>query len=415
MSNSSILENLKLSKVSINGIDVQKEHIYNIEIFESLMQPGITGYIDILDFQAIVELGHIFANDNLDLEFNVSSDNKKPLINKFKIYSNEGSKILPQHQYNVTRLGFCSDWLIDGLTKKVSKYYKNKFIHEIISDLLGECNAPIGFIEPTKQKLENFVTPYWTPYHSIKHLLSFTLSSSNSAGYLCWTDLSTGKVNVTSISYLYKGSLGKYKKFIINPGNVRYEGRILDSTIETNYDIIRLINNGLPITKVYGFNFDKGKVIETKESVNDINQVHLGKKLPINTKYTSKDYNGFRYTSLFPNGSNSIADNDDKILDLVNGSLMNEYTLLASDIFKINIMSPGEPGRRVGQLAEVDIPSQNLNAGQKEGNKQLKGDYLIRDIRHTFSFFSDYNQAITLVSDGYKEFNRTELINWSKK
>ena len=60
------IENLKISKASINGVEIQKDHIYLIDIYESLMQPGITGKIQILDFQAIVELGNVFGGDDLD-------------------------------------------------------------------------------------------------------------------------------------------------------------------------------------------------------------------------------------------------------------------------------------------------------------------------------------------------------------
>jgi len=411
MSKTSV-ENIKISKAKINDIDIQLEHIYIIDIYESLMQPGITGFIQIIDFQAIVELGNVFAGDDLLLEFTVQEEGKKTITNKFKIYSLEGNKLLPDKNYTVSVFGFCSPWLIDGLTKIVSKNYEEKYIHEIIADLLKECGAEVGFIEPTKQKLENFVTPLWTPYHSIKYLLGYALSKTNNAGYLCWTDLMTGKVNVATVDYLNKGTLGKFKSFTVYPSNIRYEGRIHECSIETNYDIIRLINNGLPATKVYGFNYNKGKEFVSDKKLSDLTSTKLSKKFPIPTKYKDKQYTSFRFIPLFPNNKDSIASKDNLLQDLLDGSLLNEYTLLTTDVFKLNILTSGEPDRRVGWLAEVDFPSQNKIVGNKEGNKQLKGDYLIRDIKHSFSYMMEYRQAITLVSDGYKEFNRPEIMDW---
>lgn len=409
------IEKLQISKVSINGVEVQKAYISMIEIFESLQQPGITGRIDLQDFQGIQELGNVIAGDELVLSFTVEGKENKPIESKFIIHSNEGNKIMPEHTYNTTVFGFCSPWLVPGLARKVSKHYTNKFVHEIIKDLLMECNAQIGFIEPTKQKLEIFVTPLWSPYHSIKHLLSFALNSEDKGGYLCWTDLKTGKVNITTLDYLLKGSLGKFNDFLINPANQSYEGRILNMTFETSFDLVRQMNAGIKHNHI-AFNYDTGKHISIEDSHEELTYKHLSKKFPLPSSYTSdKKYIFPKFTSIFPQ-TKAAPTSEKNLKDLVSGIANTEHTFLSADVFKINIMTPGEPERRVGWLAQLNFPSQNINAGAGNGRdteyKQLKGEYLIRDIRHMFSFLTDYKQAITLISDGYKEHER-DLMNWS--
>lgn len=409
----STIEQLRLKKVLINDIEVVREHITQIQLFESITQPGITGYLDIMDYQAIVEKGNIFADDKVKIIFTV--EGQSDLTLEYILYSNEGGKVIPNQQYNTARFGICSPWLIPALSKTFSKNYKDKFIHEIVQELLLECGASVGFIEPTKQKLEIFVSPLWSPYHTIKHLLSFALNQNGSGGYLCWTDLKTGKVNVTTLDYLMKGTLGRFDEFIVNGTNPRYHGRVSDMTIETNFDLIRLVNNGSANTKYYGFNYDKGKTVVTDVKINQTKQTHLSKKFPIPLPYMNDPkYTSVKFCSHFPNTKGSIAGDDNKLQDLLDGTIQNEYSLLSTDVFKMNIITNGDPDRRVGWLAKVDFPSQNKNVEghSSELYTQYKGDYLIRDINHTFSFFVEYKQAICLCADGFKEFTR-DAIAWS--
>jgi hypothetical protein len=238
------------------------------------------------------------------------------------------------------------------------------------------------------------------------------MNSAGAGGYLCWTDMKTGKVNCATADYLMKGTLGKYETFVVNPNNLRYSGRVLNMSIESSYDTIRMVNNGLPDTKYSGFNYDKNKVVTTKYSISDGIQTRLGTLFPLPIKYAGKKYTKKVFSPLFPPTADAIT--DDMIADLLEGREKTNYSMLTSDVFKINIETFGEMTRRAGWLAKLDYPSQGANSdktGDKTGHVQYKGIYLIREIKHTFSLMSDYKQYITLVSDGFKEFDR-ELIGW---
>lgn len=418
MDNNKTFEILKLRKVTIKGYEIDIANISVVEIYESLTQPGITGYISIKDYQGLQEIGNVFSDDEIVMIFGVDGDEANELTLKYKIYTNEGSRQLNRNTYDLLRLGFCSSWMIEGLTRYVSKPYgsvdSDKRVSDIITDLLKECGANIGYIEPTKQKLENFVTPLWTPYHSIKYLMGFATNENFNGGYVCWTDLKTDKVNVTSLDYLLKGSLGKYESFIVNSMNLRYSGRVIEMNVETSYDTIRYVTNGLPNTKIYGFNYDKKNFVTTSKNMVDIASTRLGKKFPLTNNFLNDKYTTVNFVPLFPPTAESIADDDSKLTDLIEGHLSNKYSLLTVDTFKINIMTMGETNRRAGWLALLEYPSQdgkNATEGDKTDNKKLKGNYLIRDIKHVFSLTEDYKQYITLVSDGFQEFDGN-LIEW---
>lgn len=405
---------LKINKIEIKGISLEPAYITAIDIFESLTQPGITGYIQIQDYQGLRELGNIFAGDEIKFSFGIQ-DEGNDLELSFYIYTDEGSSINPLLLYDTLQLGFCSKWLIDGLTKAVSKPYKDKFIHEIIKDIIEtECpEAKIGYIEPTIQKLENFLSPRWSPIHTIKYLLSFAMNMEKIGGYIMWTDLKKDEIYVTSIDYLVKGNLEKSDvSFNILPGNKRYSGQIINSNFESSYDTIRMVNSGYQDTIFYGFNYDKKEFTTSKDKNTDLKNKRLSKKLPIPIKYEEdKKYSRYRFSPLFPSTDNSIAGDDTKLDNLINGSLYNYYTFLTSDLFKINIETIGETKRRVGQLVLLEYPSQDNNAGGNDDNNQLKTDYLIREIRHSFSTYIDYKQYITLIIDGYNNHD-AEMIEW---
>jgi hypothetical protein len=415
MAENQAMEILKIKKITLKGFEIEASYITSITIFESITQPGITGLITIQDYQGFREVGNIFAGDELTLSFCVEGLEGDTLELKMVIYTDEGSKVLPQNTYDVLQLGFCSKWLIDALTKCVSKPYKDMYIHEIIKDILEtECiGAEIGYIEPMEQKLEHFLSPRWTPYHTIKYLLSFAINKEKIGGYICWTDLKTSKINITTIDYLMKGTLGiTDNSFIVLSGNKRYQGRIKHLDFEGSYDTFRMVNNGMQQSIYYGFNYDKKKFVTTKEKVTEIKNKRLSTKLPIESKYKDDPkYAKYYFSPLFPSTDTSIASDDTKIENMIKGSLYNHYAFLTTDIFKVNIETLGDTKRRVGQLALLEYPSQDEKSTGNDGNKQLKTEYLIREMRHIFSPYEDYKQYITLVIDGYKEHS-AEIIKW---
>jgi hypothetical protein len=328
MDNSNTFESLRIKKISINGTDIELSFITSIDIYESLSQPGITGFIAIQDYQGLRELGNVFSGDILEISFGVDGQEEFDIETKFVIYTDEGSRVLPQQMYDVLNLGFCSIWLRDALSKSISKPYKDKYIHEIIEDILiTECSgANIGYIEPTLQKLEHFLSPRWTPFHIIKHLLSFALNKDKIGGYICWTDLKTNKINVTTLDYLVKGNLGKANNsFIILPGNKRYQGRIKNLTFESSFDSFRMVTTGIHDSVYYGFNFDKNEFITTKDKITDLKNSKLSNKFPFESNYASnKKYSTYKFCPIFPSTDTTISSDDTKLTDLLEGALYTE-------------------------------------------------------------------------------------------
>lgn len=400
-----ILSTLRPKKYKIKGIEVLAQSIGELNIFESILSPAIIGNFNIADWQGFDEVGEICGGDDLEIEF--GTDTQESLSLKYKIYS-INVKVDPELSANIVNYGFCSEWLIDGLTRQISKHYKDKYVHEIIEDLLKECGAIIGFIEPTKQKLNHFTTPLWTAVHSITHLCSFAMNKEEIGGYVFWTDFKTGKVNCTTIDYLYKGNMGILDKpFVPVAENQNYENRYFNLSMESNFDVIRFVNQGLGKTRYDGYFYDKDKVFSTKENVTEIPHKHLGVKLPLNEKYFDDKYMSIHSNYLHPTTDSLISD-DKKYEDLINGYMKFRYVNLFADIFKINLFMNASSTRRVGNICTLNYQSQN--SPKNITDKQYTGKYVIRDIRHMI-VSGNYHHVITIMCDGFKLSTR-DLVKW---
>ena len=399
------IQNFYLKKVKFKSIDVLPQALGEINIYEDLTNPAILGDITIADYQGFNEVGEIFAGD--DVEIIMNTEDREELSLKFKIYASD-TAVNVNSTFQPITYRFCSEWLIDAMTRQISKAYKEKYIHEIIKDLLSECGAKIGYIEPTKQKLFRFTTPFWTAIKSIHHLLSFAMNEQGIGGYIFWTDLKTGKVNVTTVDYLYNGKHGvEDKKFMSIPKNQFYESKIENVSFDTHYDIIQFVNQGVATSKYVSLFYDKNKTYEYKKKINEIKHKHLGKKLPINKTYTDKKYTVTKFTSLFPSKDDPVTE-DSLVKDMVDGRANTRYTRLFCDIFKISFMTQQNSSRRVGHTCFLEYQSEDKS--QAIANKQYTGTYVIRNIRHMI-FNGIYKQAVTIMNDGFYE-SKNDLVSW---
>jgi len=400
--------NFTLNTFKIRGFDIDPSVIIQLDIFESIVMPGITGCVVIKDWQGAKELGEIFAGD--DVEISWSSPDTKPINIILKVFGSYGDQVQDDQTYKTTKLHFCSSWYIDAFTRQLSKPYINKSVSEIIDDLLKECGAT-NYVEPTSQRLERFVTPLWTPMHSIRHLMKFAMDTQGHGGYLLFTDIISDTVICTTINKLLAGDLGyNTSEITFNAVNQVYEGNTNKLTLESNFDTIRFANQGMGKTNLIGFDFDSNKIIATNESITQYKHEHLGNYFPMLKDFESDKYSSTKF--MWKSINSAFQKRHSKELEeLLVGHLRTRYSHLFSDVFKINLGAPGSTLRRAGQIVKLNFPSVDYKLDPTKKDMQFDGNYLIRDIRHVF-MFGDYAQAITLCSDGYKQMKRTDLMEW---
>lgn len=396
-----------IKSYKIKGHDVLPQAIGEMNIYESILNPAILGNFTLADWQGFDEVGEIFGGDPVEIVFKTEDETELSL--KFTIISNS-VKVDPSNTFNIVTYNFCSPWLVDGLTRQISKHYKDKYIHEIIEDLLKECGVTKFYIEPTKQKLNHFTTPLWTAVHSITHLCSFAMNKEDIGGYVFWTDMKEDKVYCTTVDYLYKGNHGKLPlPFKTIAENEFYQNKVDSINIESTFDILRYANLGMGNTRFDGLFYDKKKVFSTKEDVTQIPHKHLSTKLPLTKMFQDKKYMSIKPCYLHPS-TDALVTDDKMYEDMINGKLKARYVNLFADAFKVNVLVNPNSTRRAGNHCLLNYQTQDQ---PKTGtDKQYTGEYIIRDIRHLI-FNGNYRQAITMICDGYK-LSKNDLIQWGK-
>lgn len=395
----------ELKTITIKGIELLPQAVGETNLYESLVFPAVLGDITIADWEGFDEIANVFAGD--DIELLISTEDSTELKLKYKIYNCVNS-VQVGKLYQPITYRFCSKWLIDGMSRQISKSWKDKYIHEVIKDLLTECGATIGFIEETKQKMNRFTTPLWTAVHSIHHLLTFAMNKQDVGGYVFWTDLLTDKVYCVTLDYLFKSTFGKAtNKFMSLPQNQGYDSRIKELTVESNFDLIKSLKTGIYNNTHQGFNFDKKEEYQYDDDIDVMDHKHLATKLPFPELYTDEKYKTITGTYIFPSEDNLITD-EKLFTDMVDGRAKTRAVRLMTDCFKVNILSNPLSSRRVGHTAEIEFQSEDKSSAKY--NPHYTGTYLIRNIRHMI-FNGVSQQAITFITDGYMTSD-APIVSW---
>lgn len=404
--------NYKLTNISIGDIKVVPQYIESIHIYEGLTFPALTGKLYLKDWDGLLEIQEIFAGDSIKISFVSETDITREFTFRGILTGSFNNVVSTEHTAPIITLHFCSEWWFKAITKQISKAWKNKYVSEIIEDILvNECGADFGGFYPENTvKLERFVSPFWTPAHIIKYLLDFCRTSDNKAGFLLYEDLYSQTPICMTLDYLYAENWGTHPSEIIaNSQNIIYEGNLRYLWVENQFNILRHLNQGVYKTEYNGFDFDRLTHLNISSTIKDVKGEHLTNYLPLKTDFATDEFMSRKQTMRYLQTSNLTNEND--ILKLIENQKDNRFVGLYSDLIKLNFLLPGATNRSVGQLVKVNFPSVNSNSDETARNKQLEGKYLIRDIQHILT--NDvFQQAITVVSDGLYNTDRTDLVNW---
>lgn len=391
--------------------DLELYNIERIEIEETILLPGIVGFIVFRDVQAAFEVGKIQTGDYFHFSWS-TSPGRKQFSHKFVIYN---IKMLTSkdddRNFNFV-FYFCSEWLIDAFTIQYSKLYENEKLINIIKDILNQCNGiNIGYIENSDIKFEVFSTPLWTPIRSIQYILDYYYNSDKKSSHFIFTDISNNKVNIYPLEKLFSGEYSQYenalKPYMTVESNIYHEDRIYNVSIEQDFDLIRYLNTGAISTKFIALHYDENKIIETDiDIVKDLKFEHLSNYLPIKSKYFNKKYMTTKFNKFYPNSEQLVKEDDYK--NFINSNLYNRYTKLFADFIKITLLTNPNTNRKVGQRIKVEFPS--MAKLKTFMNETFSGNYLIRDVKHIFSDMQ-YFTALTLITDGYFN-NKANNVSW---
>jgi len=407
-------DNFSLKKISIAGNDIDVGNVDVINIYEGLTTPALTGTAAIKDREALLEFREVFAGDTIELMFDTETESNAAFTFKGIITSADGGQIDIEHTFPLTVLHFCSEWWFKAITKQVSKAYKNVTYEDILEDLIvNECGGSFQGVYPANfTNIERIVFPNWTVAHSIKYLMNGMHGKPEEAGYTLYDNLNLQSVTSITLDWLFDGEWGKHSSDIIfGTKNVIYDGNVEKIFLESYYDSLRYLNQGVYQSDSIAFDYDHTKVYTSSKPVDELDLFHLAPTMPLLKKHGTEEFNSISRS--FGPIHQQKRRTEKEFNNYIDGQRNDRYCNLYTDMLKFNLMLPGNTNRSAGMIVKFDFPSIKSQVDTKTRHKFLEGHYLIRNINHIFKNDA-YSQAMTLCRDGFGALDRSDLVQWKK-
>lgn len=178
-----ILKNYKGTSLDIENL------VSNIDIFESIYNSTITGYIDIVDSNDLIQFFPLIGDETIEFEF-LLSENSDEFISfgEFRIYKISNREIR-NDKVQVYRLWFTSFETITNIENRVSKSYNEKEVYKIISDLFKNLKSSKQLETEKTSGIISFISPTLHPLEAINYLASSKSVLDNNADFVFFESL----------------------------------------------------------------------------------------------------------------------------------------------------------------------------------------------------------------------------------
>lgn len=411
-----------------------------INIFESIFSPTISGYIVVTDANNIISGQNslpILGNEGLFLELEVpqhkyydpeSKEWKQPSNAKIRYFGrifDIRNRTMLNERSQTYELHFVSEEAVLDRNMRISKSFKDKTIDTIVETILKDFGTGSSYEIEKTTNITNVVIPNWNPLYTINWLSSRSISSSyNTSTFFFYQTLyndgeipeerrSYNRINYSTeftskfwfISLDDMLAYDPKKTIFFRPGNI--PDTINNDSINNseysnafNYSIVNsfntiennatgLFNNTLithDITtktwKKIPFNYEKEY---DKFQHLGLSKIYSGMKNISNKRFDDQTY---RESKILMNSLGTYENPNH--LDRISSSRMSRLSSLA--YFRIKIVVPGDGSLESGDVIHFNLPSPE-SAGENKFDKYYNGKYLITAIRHVITRQS-YNMTI---------------------
>jgi len=388
------IERVEIVSSTGRGVEVTNM-IAEIQIFEDIFAPCVTGTVTITDSIDMVNLFPFIGEEKIIIKIRTPSipDKMKEsrISQQFYIYKMSDRKVLGDKNVFYI-LHFCSFELVSDANLKLSRAFEGKIsdlAKKIMKDEIIKSDLPMD-IEETKNSVK-YISNYWSPYRNMNFLVERAISTSNVPNYVFFEN--RHGLNFVSLSGLFAKKdreqytydsferIARERGSIINPEATF--SRFLDYTIETGFDYIERINNGM-----FGSKMISHDILTKKYSTQNVSmfdnfeqEKHLN-KYPVSTqdvlaRYNSNIFNYPKYNSHM-NGSGD---------DGVQNWLQRRVSLMAQvNAYRMTAEVPGRTDITVGEIVTVKIykSSQTLKEDENDSliDKMFSGRYIISALNH---------------------------------
>ena len=366
--------------------------VINIQVYEDLFSPFITGSLIIKESLDLVNLFPFIGEEYVELEIRTPTLEQNNIKGTFYIYKMGNRELLGDRSV-VYQLHFISTEAISDLNKKISKTFTGKvsdLVKRFVTDKFDGMESTKSInVEPTVNSTK-YTSNFWSPTQNIMHLVDTAINVNRTPDYVFFEN--RDGFYFISLESLYSNNVSQeftYDKYtrddLPGGGSVRnvqedYK-RIISISIPTGFDYMDRIRSGMLASKMITYDSTKKSYVTKNYNMFQRfeQQKHLN-KFPINS---SKSI--FRNNSLIMTESRAFA-NQSGFGDVTNTRILQERNSLMklAEANKLEITVPGRADYTVGQKIAV-VLNKIEPISDKNGDitdKMFSGYYIIAAINH---------------------------------
>ena len=406
----------KIEVISANGYGQEiTNQVVNIEIYEDLFSPFISGVIGVKETIDYINLFPLVGEEYINIKVRTPSFTDPDMIidDQFVIYK-VGNRVTTGDRNMVYTLHFMSREALVDTNKKISRSYSGK-ISDIVQDIVKNKNYGLEStkqlnIEPTISATK-FVSNYWSPVASINYIAERATSVGYHPNYIFFEN--RNGFNFVSLNKLY--TLNTKHEFIsdafmrkINPNGTSTRDveeeykRIIDINIPVVYDYLERASSGM-----YGSKKISYDILSKKYSVKNFDMRdsfdehdHLNPHSPVSSKAIIRPDQMILNSKYYYGNFNGYGDVTQ------NSSIQTRLSLMKqAEATKIEITVPGRTDYTVGDKVNLILNKFNTikqnDSDEDVIDNMFSGNYLISSINHTIDR-EKHECVMELIKDSFR-------------
>ena len=366
--------------------------VINIQYYEDLFSPFISGSLVVKDSLDLVNLFPFVGEEYLELEVSTPSLTRGNIKGRYYIYKLSDRELLGDRSV-VYQLHFISVEAIIDMNKKLSKTFSGnigKMVDHFVKDKVDGLQSDKKVYVEETIKDTKFISNFWSPVKCITYLSETAVNREQSPSYLFFENRD-GFYFIT-LNSLYGTKM--YQEFTYdkytrdnNPGagsvrniNEEYK-RISSISIPTGFDYIDRIKSGMISSKMISWDqTNKSYAVKNYNMFDRFDKQNHLNKYPL-----SSGRSIFRSNSLIINFPRAFA-NFAGFGDVTNYSTIQERLSLMklAEANKIEITVPGRTDYTVGQKVGIILNKIEPIKSEEDDvvDKMFSGYYLISAVNH---------------------------------
>lgn len=384
--------------------------VLQIQIFEDLFSPFITGILSLKDTLDLTNVLPLIGEEFLELRVSTPTLHGAKIDGKFHVYK-MADKIVVGDRAAGYELYFMSVESLVDTNKKASKVYSGK-ISDIVPTFIKD---PMDGLESTKKLLVEetrnsikYISNFWSPVKNITFLTENAISQSQSPSYLFFEN--RDGFNFKSLELLYDGKV--FQQFIFDKytrdefpmgGNVLNIDedfkRISEYELPVSYDYLDRLRSGMMSSRLMSYDSTKKTYTVRNYSASSRfeSQKHLNPHPLFSTKATFRS-NARQF--IYPRAFETFT----SFGDTTNARIVQERNsfIKMAEANKMTIRVAGRLDYTVGRVVTVTM-NKMQPIRQRESQKDIidkvnSGKYLISAINHIITS-QGHECTVELIKD----------------